>query len=620
MTGPQWQFTILFMAALIAQVGRTPSPVLAEETVTGRTSSVEGQAVPKAAKVRVRLLALSGSYVDHPQTLPVDPAALLQGRGPTQQKSFFRLVEYLDELSQDDSLQAVVLDLSDTSLSMNSAQLDELTRHMAKLKKRNKRTIAWLEVASNVHLAIAASCDHILMADMGAIEMPSVSMQTLFYKDAMDLLGVQASVVRAGDFKGAVEPYLNSQMSDHLREHYRDLITSLNSATVARIAQGRGMSSDAVGAHQAKRLLQATEARDGGLVDELVQFGSLRESVAKHLEQEVEWIESKGAPRKELSLFDMLGKLMAAPPKSNNQTKDTSIAVLHLSGTIVDGKQSSGGAIVAGPMVAAIQELAHDANVKAVVVRINSPGGSATASESIRQSLVDLAKRKPTIVSMGDVAASGGYWISCIGEPIYAEHGTMTGSIGVFTLKLNIGSLLRRLGVHVESIVLDESADSGAIHRGWSEAESLGIQSFVDATYAKFLDLVTRSRKLTLDEVKPLAGGRVWSGEQAQKRGLVDGIGGVDDCISIVAKRAGLREYKIIHRPNRPAGLDLLQLLGQSEEEEILTRSDLAQPLNCLMRQGLDLDTTRWLIRDVLPMDRPGPTVWALPSAAWIVD
>lgn len=620
MSGPRLHLLILFMAAQFLQVGRAQPPAQADGKISSGASPVEGQAAPKQNKVRARLLTLSGSYVDHPQATPVDPSAIVLGRGAPPQKSFYRMVEYLDELSHDDTIQAIVFDLSDTSLTMNSAQLDEFTRRMAKLKKRNKKTIAWLEVASNVHVALAASCDHILLADMGVIEMPSASMQTLFYKDAMDLLGVQASVVRAGDFKGAVEPYLNSQMSDHLREHYRDLIKSMNSATVARIAQGRGISSDAVRALQAKQLLQATEARECGLVDELVPFGSLRESVAKHLEQEVEWVESKGTPRKELSLFDVFGKLMAAPPQGNSQVKEPSIAVLHLSGTIVDGKRPAGGAIVSGPTVASIQELANDANVKAVVVRINSPGGSATASEAIRQSLIELAKKKPTMVSMGAVAASGGYWVSCIGEPIYAEHGTMTGSIGVFTLKLSIGSLMRRLGVHVESIVLDESADSGALYRGWSGEESLRLQSFVDTTYAKFLDVVTGHRKLSLDEVQPLAGGRVWSGEQALKHGLVDALGGVDDCVSILAKRVGLNDYKVIHRPNRPAGLDLLQLLGQSEEEEIMSRSDLTQPLTWLRLKGLDLGTTQWLIRESLASDKSVPTVWALNPAALLVE
>jgi protease-4 len=167
-----------------------------------------------------------------------------------------------------------------------------------------------------------------------------------------------------------------------------------------------------------------------------------------------EWTTPKAKPKKELSIFELMGQAMA-PPKGATKLKDESIAVVHLSGAIEDGKQANSGSIVSGPTVKLIEELTADDKVKGVVVRINSPGGSATASEAIRQALETCAKKKPLVFSMGEVAASGGYWVTCIGAPIFAEHGTITGSIGVFSMKLSAGALARRLGVHVESVTLD---------------------------------------------------------------------------------------------------------------------------------------------------------------------
>ncbi|MCA9198812.1 MAG: S49 family peptidase, partial [Planctomycetales bacterium] len=317
-------------------------------------------------KLQVRVLALSGVYVDQLQPGAIDPTSLLLGGVPVKQKSFYRLCEYLDELAEDDEIQSVVFDLSDDSLSMNSAQLDEFTRRMSQFKHAKKKTVAWLENASNVHLAIAACCDHVLMADMGSVDMPSAAMQSMFYKDAMDLVGVKASVVRAGDFKGAVEPYVNPVMSQHLREHYQEMLESINGAHVNRIAEGRGLTVAEVRQLQAKRLILPKEAAAKGLVDELAPYGSMNQAVEKHLGEEIEWITTKSKPRKQMSFFELMGKLMAGPPTESGKTRDASIAVLHLSGTIVDGKKSTGGSIVSGPTVTAIEELAEDENVKGV--------------------------------------------------------------------------------------------------------------------------------------------------------------------------------------------------------------------------------------------------------------
>jgi len=569
------------------------------------------------AKKQLRQISLSGSYDDLMQPASFDPTSLIMGQTPAKSKSFFRLCEYLQEMSVEENLTHVLFDLSDSDIGFNSAQLDELTRRMTVLKAKGKKTIAWLEDAGNVQLAIAACCDEIILADFGGIDMPSSAMETMFYRDAMDLVGVKASVVRAGDFKGAVEPYTNPVMSEHLKSHYVAMLESINAAQVSRIAKGRGLTSAAVRELQKKRMLLPAEALAAGLVTKLAPYGSMKKTIQDSIGKEIEWTTPKSKPKREMSIFELMSKAMAGP-KENAKLKDDSIAILHLSGTIVDGKEASPGSIVSGPMVKSIDELTQDDRVKGVVVRVNSPGGSATASEAIRQALDELARKKPVVVSMGEMAASGGYWVSCIGQPIYAERGTITGSIGVFSLKLSLGSLLRRVGVHVESVTLDDSAASNAMDRTWSDTEIGNIQRFIDEVYERFLKLASKSRNIPIEKLQTLAGGRVWSGEQAKQHGLVDEIGGVDDCLAVVAKKANTEKYKVIHRPEPASGFDLFRALDDSSGSDIaigqvgVLQSLEQKLLGIFAQRGFRLEPTRVLLRSAWQNTSGKPAIWAL--------
>ncbi len=590
-----------------------------------KKSEVKPKAESKAEAVQpeigVRLIKISGDYVDLVQPVGLDPLSLLGG-SPGAKRSFFKLTSFLDSFSQDGDFDHLVVDLS-SGFSMNSAQLDELSRHFKKVRDSGKKTHAWLESASREALEIASMCDTVYMADFGEVDLPSVSMQSMFYRDALDLVGVKASVVRAGDFKGAVEPYLNSRMSDHLRQHYLDMLTTINDAAVDRIAKGRGLKPADVRALQSRRMWLAKEALSKGLVDKLAPYGGMRKVISDDIGENLNWVTPKKAAKKEVSLFQLMGELMAGN-QSSGAVQDNTVVVLHLSGSIVD--EGSAGGIVAGTTVERIQKLIDEDRVKGVVVRINSPGGSATASEAIRQALKKLAEKKPTIISMGDVAASGGYWISCIGTPIYAERGTVTGSIGVFAMKLSGGSLMRRIGLHTENIQLDESASLFSLDRGFTDDEIEAMQKSIDSVYGRFLKLVSGDRKIPLEKLRTLAGGRVWSGSQAIRRGLVDQIGGVDDCITYIAKKAELGdEYKVAHRPMTESGLDLSGLLG-GEDNDIISIGGLGEKLlqadsttlKLLRSQGLNTDTLRLLINDSLET-RQKPTTWLMaPSSLTI--
>lgn len=586
----------------------------AEAARLEKKKEAEAKAKAEAAKLQVQLVTLGGTYEDIVGANEFDPTSLLVGGSPGKRRNFYKLCELLDEIAGNAKIHSVVIDLSDADLGLNLAQLDELLRRLGALRKAGKKVGAWLESAESAHLAVAAGCDHVAMADLGGVDMPSKTMQSYFYRDAMDLLGLKASVVRAGNFKGAVEPYVNSAMSEHLRHHYQEMLSSMNDAQVSMIARGRGLTTEKVRELQKQRLFIPAEALAAGLVDELAPFGTMRATMNRWIGGETSWVEAAAKPKKEMSVFELMGKVMSGGgPDKATKVSETSIAVMHLSGAIADGKKESPGSIVSGPTVKAIQEISRDDKIKGVVVRINSPGGSATASEAIRQALVELSKKKPTVVSMGDMAASGGYWVACLGVPVYAERGTLTGSIGVFSMKISYGSLLKRVGLHVENIALDEAASAFAPDRGWNEDDQAKLQKTIDDVYGRFLKLVSDSRGIPIEKLQDLAGGRVWSGSQAKAAGLVDEIGGLDDCLAAVAKKAGVEKYEIVHRPNVSAGLDLSMLFGDPDASTGLEVLGVSREALAMLRQrGLRTGVIDVFLREALGGASGRPTIWAL--------
>jgi len=544
----------------------------------------------------VRVIVLKGTYADYAASSDINPMSLFLGE-LEKPGSFFDLCEKIDKLAKEDRIQHVLFDLSSPTLRLNLAQLSELPRHIQKLRDAGKRTFAWIENADTVHYVVASACDKILIAELGSLDLPSLSLMTLHFRDAMDLLGARASFVRTGDYKGAVEPFTSSEMSEPLRTHYRQLLGSINDALVEQISAGRKLGREEFRKIQSDRWFTPLAAQQAKLVDAIVSSGATRASVAKLIGQEVSWIEPGKAKPKQLSFFDLIGKIMSGGQEP--RATKPAIALVHLDGQIVDGENERPGVLASGPAVKAINELAADDQVRAVVARINSPGGSASASESIRAALEQLAKKKPLIVSMGDMAASGGYWISCVGRAVYAEPETLTGSIGVFALKLSFGPLLKKIGLNVQSVTLDESAGAMALDRVWTPVEQERMQTFVDEIYGKFLKLVAHSRKLSSEQVSRIAGGRVWSGAQALKLGLVDKIGGLDQALAAAAKEASLDSgYEVIHRPQKKNLFELLDLFDQSTDEIKSVLSPAAK--RWLGEAGFDCSVPLNLVRESL--------------------
>jgi protease IV len=559
---------------------------------------VHAQKADKKGRV-VHEVKLAGAYQDLPEVGGLGIGSLLGG-SMAKPKSFYELIDDLKALEKDKTKE-VVFDLSDTTLSLNFAQIEELGRAIASLRNAGTKTVAYLEGAGVDQYLVASLCERIVMADMGIIDIPAPAMSVLFMKDALDLLGVQVQIARAGDFKGAVEPFVLSEMSPHLRSHYLDMVKSMNARIVSLISEQRKLEPEKVRELQGRRLISAKDAREAGLVDETCAWKGSRCAIQDGTSATFQRVGKK----KEKPSFNIF-TLFSGSTKSEKGPSDDCHAVLHLSGVIVDGEKEAPGSIVSGPTVALIKRLQGYSKVKGVVVRVNSPGGSATASEAILLALRELAEAKPVVVSMGEVAASGGYYVAMAGGTILAEHNTITGSIGVFGMRPNVGALARRIGIRNELIALDDSASMNDIFRPLGEPQLESLQSHVLDVYDRFRARILEARKSLTDEsLKAMAGGRVWSGQQAVELGLVDRLGGLREAVAILAEKT-TPDLPLVSYPE-------VDTSPFAMLERMLDVASLAEPnqLRMLRAAGFDLSGALRILMDAI--ENPSAVrVWAM--------
>jgi protease IV len=482
---------------------------------------------------------LSANITDAPPPFDLDGFAAAR-TDVLQLRSITRALRYA---SRDSKIRGVLLlgNLSPRLLGSGYAALREVRAALSDFRASGKPVLAYLDYATTRDFYLASVATEISIDPYGLILMPGLASQPMFYAGAFEKYGVGIQVTRVGKFKSYVEPFTRTDMSPENREQLQKLLDDLWGSLISDIGRSRGVTAESIQTTvDAEGIIKPAAAVKAHLVDKV----AYRDEIIERLKKET-GVTSPTESFKQVQL-GFYAKTAVRPPVPAGRGE---VAVVYAEGDIVDGEGDStevGGANFARE----IRNLREDSSVKAIVLRVNSPGGSVSGAETIQRELRLAHKAKPVIVSMGSYAASGGYWISAYGDRIFAEPTTITGSIGVFGIQFDVKKLANEHGFTFDSVKTGKYADSLTIARPKTDDEMAVFQRMVDWIYSQFIAKVAEGRKLKPGFVEEIAQGRVWSGAEAKKLGLVDEIGGLNDAIRYAGTQAGLGStFRVIEYP-----------------------------------------------------------------------
>ncbi len=427
-----------------------------------------------------------------------------------------------------------------TAISLTNLQ--ELRVALEKFKESGKKIYSYSSLYDNSSYYLSSVATDLTIAPLGMVFTLGLSSESVYMKDLFEKYGIDVDLIRAGKYKSAGEPFIASRMSKENREQNQSMLDSIWDGMISDISASRGV--EVAELNKLVDNLSAVEAKnalDNKLVDAI-----------RYIDEMQDVLESDYPDYKFVSLLDYSKTLLSVRSVDENKkpilSSSNKIALVNAVGSIVDGK-SSDGKLGSETFIKTIQKIRKDSSVKAVVLRISSPGGSALASDYMWRELSLLQKEKPLVVSMGAYAASGGYYIAAPADFIYADRATLTGSIGVFSIVPNFNETISDFGLNVEGVSTNKSSQLISVIRkgGLTSAERAFFQSNVNTIYTRFKEVVSIGRNIPVEKVDELAQGRVWTGEQALENGLVDAIGGVSDAILMAAERAGILDDFILH-------------------------------------------------------------------------
>lgn len=431
-----------------------------------------------------------------------------------------------------------------TSLNANFASLQEIRDALNDFKKSGKFIVAYSDNYTQGMYYLSSVANKVLLNPKGAIEWRGLASQPLFLKGLLEKLGIEMQVFRVGTYKAAVERFSATEMSPANREQVTAYITSIWNEIITDVATSRKVSVDSLN-NYANRMLMfypAEQTVKSGMADTLIYKNDVRDYLKQLAKID------KDDNLAVLGLDEMINVKKNTPKDKSGNI----IAVYYAFGEIDGGSSSTDeDGIISNEVIKDLRELKEDKDVKAVVLRVNSPGGSAFGSEQIWEAVCQLKKEKPVIVSMGDYAASGGYYISCAADTIVAEPTTLTGSIGIFGLIPNAKGLTDKLGLSFDVVKTHKFADFGNIMRGMNTDEQTLLQMYINQGYDLFVSRCAEGRKMSKNEIEKIAEGRVWTGEAAKKIGLVDLLGGIDKALEIAVKKAKVEGYTVVGYPDR---------------------------------------------------------------------
>lgn len=501
----------------------------------GMLAAFSSEEVSTVNSNSVLKIELSEHIKDNPSPMSfsaIDPFSIYE-----KSVSLISVMEAIERASSDHRIEGIYLNFS--SLSMGMGTMEEIRNALLKFKESGKFIISYSNYYTQGTYYLASVADEIYVNPEGSVDWRGLSSTSVFFKGLLDKLGVKAEIYRVGEFKSAVEPYMTDRMSPENRQQMETLLNSIWNNIVGEIAETRGLEPANLQKY-ATNLVVATpqKAVELGLID----------GIRYNDEVLAELVEKTHQDANKTQETVLLSDYMKAPRSKSGRQSKNKIALIYAEGDIAGGTHASDGIIPGDGLAAKLAKVRKDDQVKAVVLRVNSPGGSALASDVIWREMSLIQQDKPIIVSMGDYAASGGYYISCPADVIISNKHTLTGSIGVFGLTFNLEDAFRnKLGVTTDVARTNPSGDLGSVFRPTTPAERNYIQNSVESVYDTFIDHVAEGRNLSREKVLPIAGGRVWSGIDAAEIGLVDGHGGIKEAIELAADRAGISDnYRII--------------------------------------------------------------------------
>lgn len=499
------------------------------------------RALPDVPQGAALVLKPSGVLVE--QVVVDEPLALLRGEAAGGQAALNDLLEALRAAANDERIGALVIDTDDLRAG-GLSKLTELREAILAFKATGKPVFARGERYTQAQYYLAALADEVHLSPDGFLLLQGLSRYVTYFKGALDALGVKLHVFRVGEYKSFSEPFTRSDMSAEDRESTQALVDALWQVFRGDVAGARKLTPEALDAYVLR--YRDALAAAGGDAAQAARAAGLVDRLSTRDEWRARLIERIGADRsgKDFRQIDAAAYLFAL--RATKPQHADRVVVLVAQGAIADGEQPAG--VVGGDTLARqIREAREDAAVKAVVLRIDSPGGSAWASELIRREL-ELTRRagKPVIASMSSVAASGGYWIAAGADEIWAAPSTLTGSIGIFALIPELSQPLKRLGVTVDGVTTGPLAGLPDPRRPLDPAVADALQLGIEHGYRRFLDVVAQARGMQATEVDEVARGRVWTGEVAARLRLVDRLGGVEAAVAAAARRAGLEHYTVV--------------------------------------------------------------------------
>lgn len=474
-----------------------------------------------------------------------------------------QVLECFEKAKTDDNIKGIYLHLSD--VSAGAATLEEIRNALIDFKTSGKFVISYAEGYTQKSYYLASAADKIYLNPQGELEWKGLSAQVMFYKGALDKLEIDAQIFRHGKFKSAIEPLDLDKMSPANREQTMTYVGSIWNHMLEGISQTRKLSVDELNAIASGIKVQnAEDAVKYKMVDEL----KYEDEILSMLMQK-----TGVSNEKDLSLVE-LKSYTRAPKGEKHILQPNNIALIYAVGDIESG-EGDDETIGSDRIAKAIRKARMDSSVKAIVLRVNSPGGSALASDVMWREVMLAKKVKPVIVSMGDYAASGGYYISCAADMIVAEPNTITGSIGVFGVLPNAQAFFNnKLGITIDTVNTNTHADMGSLYRPVSSQEGTVIQHSVEDVYNTFISRVADGRKMTTAEVDSIGQGRVWSGVDAKRIGLVDELGGINTAIKLAAQKAKITDYNIMILPGKKSSLfSMLDDVSAQEKEKIMIQT-----------------------------------------------